>query len=62
MKLYTLIASVFYRERIKRFADMLEKLGIGALLWGVFKSADWGLTIGFCSILVSLVLTRKEQK
>lgn len=62
MKLYETVNTLIYRERVKRSADMLEKVGAGAPLWGLFKEANMGIPIGSAFLFASLALTKKEQK
>lgn len=47
---------------IKRSADVLEKLGVGGLLLGIFKGEAKGLVIGAVFIALSFILTVIESK
>lgn len=42
---------------LKRAADMLEKLGIASLIWGLFQSVTYGYVVAFISIFLSFLLT-----
>lgn len=44
---------------LKRAADMLEKLGIASLIWGLFQSVYYGYAIAAASIFLSFYLTYK---
>ena len=47
---------------IKRAADVLEKLGVGGLLLGIFKGEVKGLVIGGVFLVLSFILTIVESK
>jgi hypothetical protein len=48
------------KNRIKRCGDILEKLGVGCLIVGLFNKQDAGLWLGFLFLAISLCLTKEE--
>lgn len=47
---------------LKRAADMLEKLGIASLIWGLFQSVYYGYLIAVASLFLSFYLTYKASE
>lgn len=45
------------RALLKRIADVLEKLSVGALVVGLFQFDSYAMGLGTCSLLWSLFLT-----
>ena len=48
------------KNRIKRLADILEKLGIAGAAIGLFQGNPKGLWLGLALLVVSLLLTRED--
>lgn len=46
----------------KRMADMLEKLGVASLIWGLFQGVMYAYVVTALSICMSLVITYKLEK
>ena len=49
------------KNRAKRVADILEKLGVASLAVALFQGAPVGFWIGLVCLVVSLALTREEE-
>jgi len=47
---------------VKRAADILEKIGVGALLVGIFQHQSAGYIIGFSAIYLSLYITSEIER
>lgn len=47
---------------LKRTADMLEKIGIGSMLVGLFQGQQTGLVIGAVCMVASYLFTAWEAK
>lgn len=48
------------KKRVKRIADILEKLGVASLAIGLFQGKLVGLLVGIGSLILSLWLTRED--
>ncbi len=51
-----------YKAILKRFADMLEKVAVGALIVGVFQGNQLGMVLSCLCILFSVIFTIWETK
>ncbi len=47
---------------VKRTADVLEKIGVGAILVGLFQNKPLGIWIGLACLCISYALTAWEAK
>jgi hypothetical protein len=50
-----------FKNRIKRLADILEKLGIAGAAIGLFQGSQTGLWLGTALLAASLLFTREEE-
>jgi len=48
------------KTRLKRIADMLEKIGVASLAVGLFQNNDNGLYIAVACLTLSLIFTKEE--
>jgi len=48
------------KNRMKRLADILEKLGIAGAAIGLFQDSRVGLWLGTGLLILSLLLTRED--
>ena len=48
--------------RVKRAADIMEKFGVGALIWGFFQGYLSGYVMAAGCLFISIVLTRGDNK
>jgi len=55
------IRNLIHSDRKKRIADMLEKLGIGSLIWGLFQGFYSGYAVGLICIVLSIYLTDRSK-
>lgn len=49
-----------YKNRLKRIADLLEKIGVASLAVGLFQDNSKGFYIAVVCILASLLLTKED--
>ena len=49
-----------YRNKVKRVADILEKLGVGGMILGVFRDEHDTLWLAIVLLIISLLMTREE--
>lgn len=49
-----------YKNRLKRIADLLEKIGVASLAVGLFQDNSKGFYIAVICILACLLLTKEE--
>ena len=50
-----------YRNRLKRIADMLEKVGVASLAIGVFQEKEIGLYVAAACMVMSLIFTQERD-
>ncbi len=48
------------KNRLKRIADILEKIGVASLAVGLFQNNDSGLYIAVICLTLSLIFTKEE--
>jgi|GEM_PF-5781464 len=51
-----------YKNRLKRVADALEKLGVAGMAVGLFRNEMTGFWGAVCLLVVSIVLTREDEE
>lgn len=56
------LQKIRFQNRIKRLADMLEKIGVASLVVGLFQHNDKGFWIGGTMLAISMILTRENAK
>jgi len=49
------------RNRLKRIADMLEKIGVASLAIGVFQDKELGLYIAAGCLILSFIFTLEDK-
>jgi hypothetical protein len=49
------------KNRVKRVADILEKLGVASVAIGVFQDMQLGLWMGIGFLIVSILLTTEDR-
>ncbi|WP_298068769.1 hypothetical protein [uncultured Mailhella sp.] len=49
------------KNRLKRIADMLEKIGVASLAVGLFQGNDSGLYLGAVCLVLSFVFTAEDR-
>lgn len=49
------------KNRLKRIADMLEKIGVASFAVGVFQGNDYGLWLAAGCLTLSLLLTMEDK-
>jgi membrane-bound ClpP family serine protease len=48
------------KNRVRRIADIMEKLGVASLAIGLFQDNRIGVTLGVVCLLLALALTRED--
>ena len=51
-----------YQNKIKRMTDILEKLGVGGVVLGLFQGNQLGLLLGTALLILSVFFTREEAR
>lgn len=49
------------RNRLKRIADMLEKIGVASLAVGLFQGQEEGIYIAIVCLCLSLLFTLEDK-
>lgn len=50
------------KNRVKRLTDVLEKLGVGGMVLGIFQDNQTGLIGGILLVIASVLLTFEERE
>lgn len=50
------------RNKIKRMTDILEKLGVGGVVLGLFQGNQPGLLLGTALLIASVCFTREDKQ
>ena len=50
-----------YRNRLKRVADALEKLGVAGMAVGLFRNEMSGFFMAVCWLCISVALTMEDE-